>query len=970
MSSQSQQPDANEAANRSPTVIPQDKTGSAHALAFGLTFPDIIFIIGPTLFAFVIAVKVFQLSPSKYLLGGLVLFGFSLFSIVKLTDWYMTPVEFTARGIAHIRERIRMPLVGEAVRDVPGIVDIYPDADAVEESDSTLVAYVHAYLTNTSLHDESDLYSEFARLTRGFNSEIGRAEGSGFDLKMCISQVPGSAARHIQGLNEAAMNPSLPGIGQRYAAEQAGHIVDELDDKGVMDRRITIAVPVSPDDVNVSGGFLDKASGSSFVKASTDQYAAQKSLLETRVNTVKSALGSVTNTRQLDTDEVVSLYRQYWLDRDDSLSYTNLATDTLPMADSDLQALMGDVSALEAGSQPERADGGTAAVDSDSPSSPGPGSEPKPRPEDESNQSPTGPTNRSESPDQGEQRDTDDQPSRGVSAKLGSLLGSAVNASDSARIATSHAAREKAVFAPSYVDSHMKAVELNDQYTSTLWVTGWPIIPQPELLSSILAVPDIRYDMSIYFHARDHREKLDEIESDRKTTTSISLEDIGGVDDGGDVEALAGDMGQLRDSMRDNDLECFEMSVAITVRGETKEELQWARREIISRASSRDISIDECHSRQRDGLVSTSPSSIDAFEDSVHVDTRFDLTSDSIAHLYPFGGYYRSDPDGCTYGIVRTIDSNKDPLGVLQVDRRSLGVSHCCWIGRSGSGKTFDCQSHTFEELLRYPDRKAVVVDVKNGGFDGLVEAVDGTKVVVGETTINPFEVRPPSETGGVVTPLKDQIRLLLDMFEIYLMNQGPDEEAEQVRSTNSTIIRKLYEDFGITADPETHDPANRDESDRNPVMYDYFKMLWYAEDHLGEFTKIADSDLGKEGLEDDLKILINRLKEFDDQGEYDFLCGESTVDLYDRVVYFDLHKYRKDDSATKGMMLSLITAHAYRMIDQALVRRWCRSLHRPSIGGSQLYIGLIFIHHMTRISRNYLQFIRATQSEVNRVRP
>ena len=904
MSSQQQDPQlTNDSRTGSATVIPQDKTGSAHAIIFGFSFPEIAFVVGPPLVLFLIAVRLLHLPPTKYLLGGLAALAFTLGSIVKLTKWYLTPVEFVARGFSHLIERTRMPLVGESARDVPGVVDLHPDADAAEECDGTLVAYVQAYLTNTSLVDEDGLYEEIARLTTGFNSDIGRAEGGGIDIKMRITQNPGSAGRHVEGLNEAATNPNLTGIAQRYAAEQSAHVSTELQERGVMDRVITIAVPVAPDDVNVSGGYLDKLAGSSFVRPSNDQYAAQKTLLDSRVNTVQRAIDQVTRTRRLDVDEVVTIYRQYWLDYHEPLTYTNLTTGTSPQSDPKLQALMSGVGTSEVDPSPQRTDGGTKTVSSD-----------------ETDQQAA--ANTTNSPDQPEvatlartpAETSDDGEKDGARSMLQSVVGSVRDVQEAA----SESSREKTIYSPAFLNTYIKNVELNDQYTSTLWVTGWPLQPQVEMLSSILAVPGIRYDMSLYFHSRDYREKLEEIENERQTTTSISLEDIGGIDDGNDAEALAADKGQLRDAMRDGDLECFEVSVAITVRGDSKEELQWARREIISRCSSRDISVDACHSRQRAGLVSTSPSSKDAFEDAVHVDTRFDLTSDVVAHLYPFAGYYRADPDGCTYGLVRTIDSNQDPLGVLQVDRRSLGVSHCCWIGRSGSGKTFDAQSHLFEELLRYSDRRAVVMDVKNGGFDGLVEAFGGTKVVVGETTINPFEVRPPSDTGGVTTPLEDQIRLLLDMFQIYLMHQGPDDDAEKVRSTNEAIIRKLYKDFGITADPATHDPDNR-ETARNPTMEDYFDVLSKAEDHPEEFTK-RDSDLGREGLMEDLKILMNRLKGFDEDGGYGFLCGESEVDLYDRVVYFDMHKYRKDDTATKGMMLSLITAHAYRMIDQSLV--------------------------------------------------
>jgi hypothetical protein len=81
---------------------------------------------------------------------------------------------------------------------------------------------------------------------------------------------------------------------------------------------------------------------------------------------------------------------------------------------------------------------------------------------------------------------------------------------------TSESTRDQLVYSPSYVDPSTQCVKLNDQYTSTLWITGWPKHPETGLLEELLSIPEIRYDLSVYLHSIDYHDKLDSLASERE----------------------------------------------------------------------------------------------------------------------------------------------------------------------------------------------------------------------------------------------------------------------------------------------------------------------------------------------------------------------------------------------------------------------------------------------------------------------
>jgi hypothetical protein len=292
------------------------------------------------------------------------------------------------------------------------------------------------------------------------------------------------------------------------------------------------------------------------------------------------------------------------------------------------------------------------------------------------------------------------------------------------------------------------------------------------------------------------------------------------------------------------------------------------------------------------------------------VDIDFDMTSHTLGCLFPFGGYHRVEDTGITYGMAKTAPGDTgDKLGMLQVDRLARASPHRFFVGRSGSGKSFDIKRGMLEELARNENRQTVIVDIARG-FDSVVKAFEGSKITVGETTINPFAIRPPAEAKGTEQSLTDKVRLIADMFQIYLMANAPEKQAKSIRPTLELTIQETFKAAGITKDISTH-------SKPSPTMEDYFDTLEAIADDPADYTfKQTETEVNE--LESEIGVLLTRLKQFQPGKTYDFLWGESEIDMFDEVVYFDMNKYENDTSPAKSMMLALITSHAYELAKQS----------------------------------------------------
>ncbi|WP_158589370.1 helix-hairpin-helix domain-containing protein [Halococcus sp. IIIV-5B] len=844
---------------------------------------------------------------TKWTGGGTVAIGGALYGVIYITPWYNTPIELMSRWVSYIRSRTRMPLVEDEAAEVPGIVDVYPDYQAIELDTGELAAAIRIPLVNTSQLDHDGYLSLIQQYATAINSTIGRDAGTGFSVKIHISQTIPEAGQQVEGLREAARNGvpvekgGLPSDARKYAEAQAEQTIDLLDENEVMEREVHIITSVKPSEANGSDTLLDRLSArTSMLRPSGETYDAQAALLDNRMTTVENSVQGFSNPQRLDASQLVQLQRKYWLDADDGFNFEEMSSDG-PIGNPDVEI---DAEPHDERSEPDpeqepEAETETSAVEDVREQLPLIGSN-----EDGPNPS-TGPSE-AEKPPENDDEDDEEGIRKWVSTVATSLRGH-----------VSEASRDELVYSPATIEEHIKHAEVDDQYTTTVWVTGWPKHPDPGLLEDILSIPGIRYDISLSLGATDYHSKLDSLASTRERITNSAIKkEESGKGDVEDATALAADIQVLREQMQEYDAECWEVGMTITVRADSEGALNDARRRITSRCSAMNISTTVASNRQLAGLQTTSPTPSNALREETRVDTTFDMTSDGVACLFPYSGYYPVEPTGTIYGLAKTgVRETGDPLGILQADRLHRTAPHRFWVGRSGSGKSFDVKNHIIEEMVRNPTENTVIVDIARG-FDGPVEAFNGSKIKVGDTTINPFEIRPPERSQGTQESLDDKVRLVTDMFQIYMSHNAPEEQAQAIRSTISTTVRQTYknagpedDDVGITNDPETH-------SKKSPTMENYFDTLAEMSENPSEYTyKNTQSEIN--ALEDDIGVLLNRLKEFQPNGTYSYFNGESDEDMYDDVVYFDMSDFDNDQTAAKGMIMALITSHAYELAKQ-----------------------------------------------------
>lgn len=488
---------------------------------------------------------------------------------------------------------------------------------------------------------------------------------------------------------------------------------------------------------------------------------------------------------------------------------------------------------------------------------------------------------------------------------------------------------ERAVlWGPASVDEHRTHVDLDRFVTTSLWVSSWPTTPPAGVLSELAMAPGLEFDLSLHVGATDRRAKIDALD-DRMQTLSTAgwrQERQGEAGRAGDADRSHGETRALRDYAQSEDVEIAEVSATITVRSSDAEAAANARDAIQERCRGAGITATPAHGDHRAGLRTTAPLRDDRLNRvlrsrlgealgrvlKIHlqlgVDTRADMPTDTLGCLVPPLHAVRRDEDGILYGLVHArhpTTSTLTPVGMLQVDRRTLSAPHRYVIGRSGAGKTYREIAQLYEELCRGALSRVVIIDIAEN-FEGLVRAFNGSKIVPGETLLNPLAISP-----GTAGSRTEKVNLVTDMLMYYLMDNAPESRALELRPTLKTTVTETYERVGITEDPTTH---GRD----SPVFGDWLDTL--AAIDAGDLD-VSLRDTRGEGRQwaEDVSYLLTRFTSFPE--EYAFLCpdpsagddpeGEVSVD--DRVVLFDLSAYQDRNDAAKGMLATHILSHAFR---------------------------------------------------------
>jgi hypothetical protein len=871
------------------SLIPQDKDHGVNTIAAGLSLTDIFLVLLPPGALFLIATDVLGIPVGTPLFAACGALGLGFFLLAHYAPFYLTPRELVRRNVSYYRRRLRMPLIAEQARNVPGISDVLRKYDALEQENQTIFALVEVPLPNLSQHDDVDMVEYAGEIAGKFDTKISKYEDDGFDVTFHLSQYARNADE-LDVFRNAQTDGSLTEYERQFAKAREEFLVDGdgdelgyLFDEGVMDRSMHIAVPVEVTE-GVGLNRVEKAiRGLEIIRLTDAQRVSQARLLEQRVERVESFARSIVGeAHRLDSNEMISRQRAHWKNERGVLDPADVTTDGPVLGPEEVRTAT---------------DGGQAA-DTDSEGVP--------------EETDTEIETESESAVAPAEAETDDEPPTfrdrlvATAKHLYDLLSAHVNETTCNRMYN--------LYAPAEVDEQKNHVNLENgkEYAASIYVTGWPKQPAPGVLESVATLPDVRYDMSLSLDTTERYEKRDDLQDEQEKIAADSMvSEYFGEEDSSDSDAAAIDKQDLREHMREHRVDVSEATLVITARGRDYEHVRKAVRNLKSECQQSSLPAKEAQKNQLPALHSTAPTARDKFAEDVAVDLDYDLPADAVGCLLAIGGGVRQDPGGNVLGMAKAGPGDSAVFDPLQVNRDHLAAPHKTIGGESGTGKSAGANLNILEDHLRNPGVRTVIIDVGEG-FDGPVYAQDAAKIEVGATTINPFEINLPEGTQPSGTLVEDRADLITSMLMAYLRQRAP-ERAGDLRDTLYSGVMRTFRNFGIVPeDPATVDPSHPDrKSDRAPEFGDFYHgTLDRMANNPEEFAVENISDRKQEKAKD----LLEYLQPFDSSApdaKYGFLDGQSEVDMTAETVLLDAKRYAQSSGPELSMTIRLATGFA-----------------------------------------------------------
>lgn len=276
---------------------------------------------------------------------------------------------------------------------------------------------------------------------------------------------------------------------------------------------------------------------------------------------------------------------------------------------------------------------------------------------------------------------------------------------------------------------------IDGQYMRTLFVSGYPFVASSGWLDSLIHF-NHSADISYHIHEVDallalpklHR-KITELESTRR-----SLMRKGAIVGSEITDPLESAM-ELRDKIQRGQEKLFQMSLYVSLRSETLDELNKTTKMLENALAARLFNIKTARYQQLEGLQSILPRGED------ELNQKRNLDSSSAALAFPFMSSELVQENGILYGV------NKSNNSLVILDRFSLHNANSIVFAQSGSGKSYATKVEILRQLMQ--GTKVIVIDPERE-YKNLAESVNGTYVKLSAQSkekINPFDLATTSHS-------------------------------------------------------------------------------------------------------------------------------------------------------------------------------------------------------------------------------
>jgi len=517
--------------------------------------------------------------------------------------------------------------------------------------------------------------------------------------------------------------------------------------------------------------------------------------------------------------------------------------------------------------------------------------------------------------------------------------------------ATSH----QSLLGPDSIERGSTAVRTGDTWARTLWIAEFPDAPIDGIFETLYSTAETREtDISMHIDPRDTESTLNSLEN--------RIEDLEA-----DVEYLAekrragargmqkdlADHQELYDVLRNTSMKAFDVSMYLTVRGESEETLDIDSVANTARRGPANLTPVTPRYAQLDALTSNSPVGIDQLNSQL--DTKTPMLSAAVGAMFPFVAGALAEP-GIEYG---TYALNESPL---ILDRFTRETGYCMMvIGKLGAGKSFSTKLQLVRRAMYDEDSMIVMLDPLEG-FAGVNDALGGERVTVGGSRgFNPLELQPtPSEILDSVPdldPWSEQISWVLTFFETFFENvaSSPLEDRKQ---TLRRAVQEAYERQGITKDPATH-------VNPSPTIRDVIVVLEDMLEDPGEFGYVTAGE--QDRVKSDIQsLLIDLRPSFREGGDLANLAEPTQFDFTNDVIYLDLHQEEGTRGQTETSLIMQVLFNAvYERAKQTEKRVVFVIDEAHYLMSDSTSLG--FLETAVRHSRHYdlsLQFITQTGGE------
>ena len=342
------------------------------------------------------------------------------------------------------------------------------------------------------------------------------------------------------------------------------------------------------------------------------------------------------------------------------------------------------------------------------------------------------------------------------------------------------------IIAPSALQITPRLLHLGDKVARTFYVISYPRFLSEDWFAPVINLDKV-FDVSIFVQPIDSSIALRQLEKKvAEVQSQISTRQERGLVRDPILDTAYQDIENLRDSLQQAREKIFDVSLYITIYGDSEDELDKTENEVKGILDAKLVYLKPALFQQAEGFGSVLPVANDL------LNVTYKLNSTPLSSLFPFVSFDLTSNQGILYGI------NRHNSSLILFDRFSLENYNSVIFAKSGAGKSYTTKLEILRSLMF--DTDVIVIDPEKE-YEFLAEAVGGRYFNISLTSehhINPFDLPFPREDESAADVLRSHIINLVGLFRLMLGGLTPEED-----SIIDHAITETYALKDITADAD-----------------------------------------------------------------------------------------------------------------------------------------------------------------------